>query len=108
MKKLLALSLCLLFVLAACGNKLEGTYKDKEGDSTIIVKDDKVKMTNNYMNGTIKGTVDKNKNIMTFKDEESSDEEVKMKYKLDGKKLIINKVKIGDKVEKANTEFEKQ
>ncbi|EHJ08188.1 hypothetical protein [Staphylococcus simiae] len=116
MKKLLALSLCLLFVLAACGNKLEGTYKAKEGDETITVKDDKVKMTSEFTGSptTINGTVDKNKNIMTFKDdgsfEGSSDSgmELKLKYKLDGEKLTINKMKIGDKVEKVNEEYKKQ
>lgn len=107
MKKLLALSLSLLFVLAACGDKLEGTYKDDKSNTTIQFRSadsNDVKIDFQGMK-EVKGKVNKDKHIMAFKED---GEEIKLKYKLDGDKLKIEKAKYNGKEEDGDMVLKKK
>ena len=101
MKRLIGVCLGLMILLAACGNKVDGTYKNKE--VTLTADDDAETAQINYDTGddewnefleedgndlNYKGEIDKKKKTMTFKDKKGN-VEMKMSYKVKGKKLIL-------------------
>ncbi|MEJ7489306.1 hypothetical protein WL511_05285 [Staphylococcus pettenkoferi] len=101
MKRLIVVCLGLMILLVACGNKVDGTYKNEE--LTLRADDDAETAQINYDTGddelnewmeeeeedlNYKGEIDKKKKTMTFKDKKGN-VEMKMSYKVKGKKLIL-------------------
>lgn len=109
MKRLIGVCLGLMILLAACGNKVDGTYENKEltltadndAETVQINYDPRYNKDKEWMeedeDRNYKGEIDKKKKTMTFKDENGSIE-MKMSYKVKGKKLIL-KDKSGSSVD---------
>ncbi|MGN5884151.1 hypothetical protein [Staphylococcus simulans] len=97
MKKLMAFCLGLVILLAACGNKVDGTYSNSDirvtansesGNATMIIK---AMQSEGFFgvgenDGEFNGTVDKDNGTMNF---DIQNRTMKLKYKVKGDKLII-------------------
>ncbi|MCD8913972.1 hypothetical protein K2V61_00175 [Staphylococcus simulans] len=90
MKKLIGLSMILVFLLAACGNTVDGTYVNKKDHVTLKANDkNKTAVLTVEMFGVpidVKGKIDTDKETITFKDSETTE---KYNYEFDGDQLVL-------------------
>ncbi|NWK83552.1 hypothetical protein HYE69_01815 [Staphylococcus sp. GSSP0090] len=98
MKKLIIVCLGVIFLLAACGNKVDGTYKNNDLSITANSESGNATLHINAMetdgifgmgenSGDIDGKVDKDKKVMKFN---GDGEDIQINYKVKGDKLIID------------------
>lgn len=92
MKKLIAVTLTMLFLLTACSNQIYGKYKVKDNGGTIeIKKNDKVEVSNENEKGVLHGKINKDDQIITVY---YGNHPMKMDYKLEDDTLEL-KLKAG-------------
>lgn len=98
MKRLIGVCLGLMILLAACGNKLDGTYKNSgmsikaDEDTETATMHIKMYESEGFLgmgkkDGNFDGEVNKDKKTMSFTSDEG--DEMKFKYKVKGDKLIL-------------------
>lgn len=110
MKKLIALSLFMMVLLAACGNKLDGTYEGKnDGMDTQLkldTKSDKATLSMTFNESGVKanvsfdGTIDQENEHIVF---DIDGEKHETSYTVKGDKLILE----APKGEEGDLEFTK-
>ncbi|MBM0752546.1 major membrane immunogen (membrane-anchored lipoprotein) [Staphylococcus epidermidis] len=99
MKRILLVCLSLVIILTACGNKLDGTYKNKDlsikadRDSKDVTLHINELESTGFLgvgenDGNLSGEINRDKNIITFENDDGND--MKINYKLKGNKLIID------------------
>lgn len=97
MNKLFILCLSSLFLLTACGSKVDGTYSNNDMSITADSESDNASLHINAMesegflgigesDGTIDGNINPDEKVMTFSLE---GEQMKLNYKVKGDKLVI-------------------
>lgn len=92
MKKLIAVTLTMLFLLTACSNQIYGKYKVKDNGGMIeIKKNDKVEVSNENEKGVLHGKINKDDQIITVY---YGNHPMKMDYKLEDDTLEL-KLKAG-------------
>ena len=93
MKKLMALSLLMMVLLAACGNKVDGTYEGEGIRIGVDSEKEEVIFTDYNEDVSFKGLVDEENQKFIFNDFFDID------YKMKGSKLIIENPLDGKEVE---------
>lgn len=90
MRKLLGLSLLLVILLAACGNKVDGKYVNKKEHVTLVANDEKktARLIVEPFGAPveIKGKIDTDKKAITF---EEDGESLKFNYEFDKEQLVL-------------------
>ncbi|WP_436860540.1 hypothetical protein [Mammaliicoccus lentus] len=97
MNKLFILCLSSLFLLTACGSKVDGTYSNNDMNITADSESGNASLHLNAMesegflgigesDGTIDGNINPDEKVMTFSLE---GEQMKLNYKVKGDKLVI-------------------
>lgn len=97
MNKLFILCLSSLFLLTACGSKVDGTYSNNDMSITAYSESGNASLHLNAMesegflgigesDGTIDGNINPDEKVMTFSLE---GEQMKLNYKVKGDKLVI-------------------
>ena len=97
MNKLFILCLSSLFLLTACGSKVDGTYSNNDMSITADSESGNASLHLNAMesegflgigesDGTIDGHINSDEKVMTFSIE---GEQMKLNYKVKGDKLVI-------------------
>ncbi|MBF2177513.1 hypothetical protein H3984_06985 [Staphylococcus warneri] len=109
MKRIIVLCLGMLILLAACGSKVDGTYKNDEMSIKASKDSDRATLHLKSLendggifgveknDGNVEGRIDKDKKTMSF---DVQGETMKYDYKVKGDKLIlINPDKDDEKIE---------
>lgn len=92
MKKIMAITLTMLFILTACSNQIYGKYKVEDNGGTIeIKKNNKVEVSNENEKEVLHGKINKDDKIITLYYENHP---MKIDYKLEDDTLKL-KLKAG-------------
>ncbi|RQM99878.1 hypothetical protein CPA43_03135 [Staphylococcus warneri] len=98
MKKIMAITLTMLFILTACSNQIYGKYKVEDNSGTIeIKKNNKVEVSNENEKEVLHGKINKDDKIITLYYENHP---MKIDYKLEDDTLKL-KLKAGSDEEVA-------